>query len=72
MNTSLKVLTKRYLILVGLPKNLISTKKYRERKQVLSSFTGLVTTAALNTKAKEIESKIPGITNQAAKSALTT
>ena len=46
----LKILIRRYLILVDQSRRLIQTKKYNEIENKISSVTSLVATAALNTK----------------------
>ena len=52
----LKMLTKRYLILVGWSKRLITTQKiWRLKTRSTRTVTGLVTATVLNTKATVIE-----------------
>ena len=52
----LKMLTKRYLILVGWSKRLITTQKiWRLKTRSTRTVTGLVTAIVLNTKATVIE-----------------
>ena len=61
----LKMLIRRYLILVEWLKRLITILKLQ--KNEIPSCTGLVTITALNRKVIEIEGKLPDITNLATK-----
>ena len=63
------MLTKRYLILAGWWRRLITTQKISEIESNVPIVTRLVTTAALNAKATKIESEISDITNLTSKAA---
>ena len=59
----LKILIKRYLVLVDWSKKASSNTKITEIENKIPRVTALVTTVVLNTKAIESENKIPDFTN---------
>lgn len=58
LRRKLKMLTQRYLILMGQSRRLVTTQKLQRLKKKTPTITGLVNTAALNATARVIENEI--------------
>ena len=58
LRRKLKMLTQRYLILMGKSRRLVTTQKLQRLKRKTPTITGLVNTAALNATARVIENEI--------------